>query len=358
MFNKILNKFLLGSAVIIGLASSSNAVDDRPLVVATTSILCDLTEQIAQDTVNLQCLIGAGVDPHVYQPLPKDRQAIEKAQLILYGGYNFDESLIKLINATSNNSPKVAVFEEGVPNPLMGGEHDHGHGHEDDHGHDHGHDHEAEASVPDPHVWHDPNNGIAMVQVISKELGRLQPGQASMYQQNAESISKELTEIDNWIGSQIATIPPEKRKLVTTHDALGYYVNAYNLEFEGALSGFSTEEAPTASRVSELIKDIQGSQVTTIFAETSVNPRLLETVAREANVQVSERELYADGLGEEGTDGDTYQKMLIANTKTIVEGLGGNYQPFAANYLNQIWYTGNDYNSLNYGQSTQQISIR
>ncbi len=169
-----------------------------------------------------------------------------------------------------------------------------------------------------------------MVNVISQELTQLQPEKAQQYQERANSINTELTQIDQWITTQIVTIPPEKRKLVTTHDALGYYVNAYDLEFEGALGGFSTEESPTAARVSELVKEIRKTEVPTIFAETSVNPKLIEIVAKEAQVTVSERELYADGLGKKGTDGDSYQKMLIANTQTIVTELGGHYTFFSA----------------------------
>ena len=325
MFRNFFSKSLLLSTLLAGVMEYTPysfpeaTADDRPLVVATTSVLCDLTEQIAQDTINLNCIIGGGVDPHIYQPKPQDRQAIDSAQLILYGGYNFDESLIKLINASNNPAPRVAVHEEAVPTPLMGSQHHHGEEEE------HDHDHNASDSVPDPHVWHDPNNGVAMVEVITQALSNLQPSQSSLYQENAQSLTGELNAIDGWIATQIATIPPEQRKLVTTHDALGYYVKAYNLEFEGALSGLNTDESPTAARVGELVTHIKETQVPTIFAETSVNPQLIETVAREAKVQVSQRKLYADGLGEEGSEGDTYQKMLIENTRTIVEGLGGQY---------------------------------
>lgn len=324
---------LIGSALLVGLASCTGTPkqdnispaipDDRPLVVATTSVLCDLTRQIAGESINLKCLVDAGVDPHVYQAKPEDRQAIDAARLILYGGYNFDESLIKLVKASSNSAPKVAVHEQAVTKPLMGGSHAHDHDE-----HDHDHPQQAEGNTPDPHVWHNPRHGMAMVNIIAQELEKLHPEQAQEYQKNAKAMDAEITRIDNWISAQIATIPPQKRKLVTTHDALGYYVDAYQLEFEGAIAGLSTEESPTAARVSELVKDIKKTNVPTIFAESSVNPKLIETVAREAQVKVSERKLYADGLGEKGTDGETYQKMLVANTQTIVEGLGGKYTPF------------------------------
>jgi manganese/iron transport system substrate-binding protein len=168
-----------------------------------------------------------------------------------------------------------------------------------------------------------------MVATISDNLKKLSPNNASTYNNNAQEITTELQQIDTWIKSEINTIPAQQRKLITTHDALGYYVNAYGLSYEGALTGFSTEEAPTAARLKDLVKEIKEAGVPTIFAEATNNPKLIQTVAKEANVKLSERDLFADGLGETGTEGDTYQKMLIANTQTIVEGLGGKFTPFA-----------------------------
>jgi len=302
---------------------TTQPVGDRPSVIATTSVLCDMTQQVAAETVDLTCMVAPGKDPHLYQPTPEDRKVIEQADLILYGGYDFEPALIKLVEATSNPAPKVAVHEVAVSQPIMAEPHRHGHDHE--HSHDDGST--AEENAPDPHVWHSAQNGIAMVETIRDHLEQIAPEHASLYNSNAQQVTSELTQIDTWIKSQIATIPPQQRKLVTTHDAMNYYSQAYGIPIEGALGGISTEEAPTAARVSELVKDIRQSSVPTIFAEATLNPRLIETVAREANVQVSDRKLFADGLGEPGTDADTYQNKLIANTRTIVEGLGGNYTP-------------------------------
>ena len=299
----------------------TSSTENLPLVVATTSILCDLTEQIAQDTVNLKCLLEPEVDPHVYQATPEDRQAIESADLVLYGGYDFDSSLIKLVKATTNDNLKIAVHEQAVTDPLFGEKHDHGHD-------DHSEDEHSEEKVPDPHVWHNPQNGSKMVAVIAEGLTQIQPNFGGKYNAQTQTIQAELEQIDEWIKQQIATIPPNQRKLVTTHDALGYYVQAYNFEFDSVLSGFSTDESPSARMVADLVKEIKQTQVPTIFAETSVNSQILETVAREANVQLSPRVLYTDSLGGKGTEGDSYQKMLIANTITIVEGLGGQYTAF------------------------------
>lgn len=293
-------------------ARDTSTTQDRPVVVATTSVLCDLTTQVAAETVDLKCLVGAGVDPHTYQPKPEDRKAIETANLILYGGYNFEPSIIKLVKATSNNAPKIAVHEVAVPQPLMGAEH----GHE-------GEEHSDE--TPDPHVWQDAQNGVRMVETIQTNLEKVFPRNVQLYTSNAEKVTGEIKQLDNWIQQNIATIPGNQRKLVTTHDALNYYTQAYNIDYKGALEGLSTQAEPTAAKIAQLSKEIKQENVPTIFAENTSNPKLIEKVAREANVKVSDKKLYADGIGEQGTDADTYQKMLVANTKAIVEGLGGKY---------------------------------
>jgi manganese/iron transport system substrate-binding protein len=141
-------------------STSSAASNKPPKVVATTSILCDLTKQLAANTIDLTCLVPPGTDPHLYQPKPEDRKAIESAKLILYAGYDFEPGLIKLIQATKNPAPKIAVDEVAVPNPIQTE-----HAHEGDEKGDTATD--KEENVPDPHVWHDAQNGIRMVEVIS-----------------------------------------------------------------------------------------------------------------------------------------------------------------------------------------------
>lgn len=279
-----------------------------PLVVATNTVACGLTKEIAGDTIDLKCLIDPGSDPHVYQPKPEDSKAIEQAKLILYGGYNFEPGLIKLIKASSNSAAKVAVDEVAVPKPQQF--------------------EEDGKTVTDPHVWHNAQNGIAIAQTISQELAKVAPNNAATYTSNTQKLTNQISQIDTWIKSEIATIPPKQRKLVTTHDAFGYYSKAYGIPLEEALGGISTDEAPTPKRVGALSKDIEKEGVPTIFAETTINPKLIQAVAKEAKVKVSDRELFADGLGEKGTEGETYQGMLIANTRTIVEGLGGKYTEF------------------------------
>jgi manganese/iron transport system substrate-binding protein len=287
---------------------SDTASSPGPKVVATTAVLCDLTRQIAATTIDLICPIPSGSDPHIYEPKPGDRKTIEEAKLVLYNGYHFESSLIKIIHSTSTTAPKIAVGEVAVPNPQTLKE-----------------DGQTEA---DPHVWHNAQNGIRMVETIQSELAKVAPQQTALYAKNAQTITTEIDQIDTWIKVQVATIPPASRKLVTTHAALGYYAQAYNIPLEGALEGVSTDEKPTARRVADLVRMIQATRVPTIFAEFTINPKLIEIVAKDAKVKVSDQELFTDELGVPGSEGATYQKMLIANTQAIVEGLGGKYRAF------------------------------
>jgi manganese/iron transport system substrate-binding protein len=282
-----------------------------PTVIATNSTICDLTKQVAGETIVLKCLIAGGVDPHVYQVTAADRQSLETANLILYGGYNFERDLVKIIE--SNKSPKVnkvAVFEKAVPEPYTF--------------------EEDGKSTKDPHAFHDAKNGVKIVSEIKLSLAKVVPDRSSEYARNAQKIQAELTQLDTWIKAQIATIPPANKTLVTTHDALGYYAKAYSIPL-AAVEGVSTEEKPTAATIKAVIDRIKKSQVPTIFTELNVNPQVMQTVANDAKVKISESAIFADGLGAPDSEASTYQKMLIANTKSIVTGLGGKYTPFSAN---------------------------
>jgi manganese/iron transport system substrate-binding protein len=322
---------------------SAAATKSDLTVVATSGVLCDLSAQIAQDTLKVVCLLQPGQDPHTFSPSPSIRQAIDKADLILYGGYNLEETILPLLEATSNSAPQVAVFEKAVPDPLMG-EHGHEHGHAENHDHEESHDHEEnhdheeshdheenhaegeaeeEALVADPHVWHDAENGVAIANTINTALAQLNPAQQAFYQQNTTNLTAQLKQIDGWITAQVATIPQAGRKLITTHEALQYYASAYGFELNGALGGLSTEQAPAAATLSELVDTIKAAQIPTIFAENTSNRDLITTIANSAEVKVAEQPLFVEGPGPQGSGADTYQRMLVSNTCIIVNGLGG-----------------------------------
>ena len=175
----------------------------------------------------------------------------------------------------------------------------------------------------DPHVWHNVKNGIAIVQVLKTQLVQVSPANAERYEKNAKNLTDRLTKLDTWVTQSVATIPAAAKKLVTTHDALSYYGQAYGIPIEGALQGISTTEKPSAQRIATLVATIKSTQVPTLFAEVSVNPKLIETVAKESGVKLSAMPLVTDGLGEPGGPSDTYEKMIRENTTAIVTGLGG-----------------------------------
>ncbi len=314
------------------IAPPSPVVANAPKVVATTTILCDLVRQIAQNTVDLTCLLKPGVDGHVYQPVPGDRKAIEDAQLILYSGYDFEPGLIKLIQSTSNPAPKIAVAERAVPKPLMG--HAHAEHADDDHaGDDHAHEepagHAEAGDTPDPHVWQSAANGAKMATVVQEALIALNRDRQTEYAQTGKALVSQLQAIHQWIQGQIATIPEAQRQLVTTHEAMAYYADAYNIPIDGVLQGLSTEAKPTPTQVKALVDQVVALQVPTIFAEVVVNPKLIEAIARDAKVKVAAQPLYTDSLGGADSEAQTYPQMLIVNTRTIVQGLNGRYVAFA-----------------------------
>lgn len=374
LLSKLTAVSLVPLSLVLGVASctqpSADSNQSEPesasglQVVASYSVLCDLTEQIAQSTVDLTCLIDAGQDPHAYSATPADRRAIEEADLVLYGGYEFEPDIIQMVEATDTSAPKVAVSEVAVAAPLMGEAHDHhaegedhdedehhaeGEDHSEDEHHDHDededHDHaedehhsEGEAHAegemePDPHVWHDAENGIAMINTVQTQLSELSPENAELYEANAEALIAQVEQLDTWIQAQIETISVSSRTLVTTHDALGYYADAYGLEIEPALDGFSTEMRPSAADVKTLTETVESKSIPSIFVESTSNPGLIETVSRETDIAVSEEPIYADGLGEADTSAATYQGMLVTNTCTIVDGLGGTCDQAAAQVL-------------------------
>ncbi|MGK7927853.1 MAG: zinc ABC transporter substrate-binding protein [Spirulina sp.] len=315
MMTRILGKKVKWCAIamiIVGVGlngcdgSRTEEESDRPRVVATSTIIADLTAKVGGEEIELTGILKPGEDPHIYEPVPQDTIALERADLIFYNGYNLEPALIRIVEGTGVKALKVAVGEKVVA--LQ--------------------DTNYGQNIADPHVWGDAENGMVMVEAIRDALIELSPSDREIFAENAEKLQASLQQLDTWIGERIATIPPENRQLVTTHDAFEYYARAYGLEVAGTLIGMSTEEQPSAQTVKTLSDAIKTAGIPAIFAETTINPTLIKTVAQEAGVKLSDRELYSDSLGVPGSEGDSYAKMLAANTRTIVEALGGEYLPF------------------------------
>ncbi|TAF09868.1 MAG: metal ABC transporter substrate-binding protein [Nostocales cyanobacterium] len=281
--------------------------DGKPQVVATSTIIADLAEEVGGEEINLTGILQPGADPHVYEAVPADSRVLETADLILYNGYNLEPGIIKLMNASGGKSKKLAVGEVVKPLKL---------------------EKSKGQIVPDPHVWGSAENAISMVNAIRDSLIELSPEDKEKFIQNTAELTKELQQLNSWIKQQIQTIPPDKRKLITTHDAFQYYANTYGMEIVGTLIGISTEEKPSAKTVKQLVDAIKKLGIPAIFAETTINPALIKTVAEDAGIKLSQNPLYSDSIGAKGSDADTYIKMMEANTRTIVEALGGKYKPF------------------------------
>lgn len=314
-------QFVRRRQVLIGLASavvlhgcrrpapSGKLEDTRPKVVSTSTILASLTQEIGQDTIRLTGILKPGADPHVYEPVPADSRALEDADLILYNGYNLEPGLIRLMNAAGTKANKLAVGEVATPIQMQ----------------------KEGRKVPDPHVWGDAKNVALMVVAIRDGLADLVPQERDRLLENASRLRQQLDQLDTWIRKQMETIPAPNRKLVTTHDAFHYYARAYGLTLSGTLIGISTEEQPSAQTVQRLSESVRTAGVPAIFAETTINPALIKTVAQESGAKLAPKQLYSDSIGAPGSGADTYVKMMVANTTTIVQALGGKIQPFKGN---------------------------
>jgi manganese/iron transport system substrate-binding protein len=302
---------IVSSLVVVGCTSHPRHRENtKPQVVVTSTIITNLAAEIGGEEVQITGILKPGADPHIYEPVPADSRVLEEANLILYNGYNLEPGIIKLMNATGGNVKKIPVGEVVKYLKL-----DKGKG----------------KIVPDPHVWGSAANVISMVKAIRDSLIELSPEDKNKFVENAKRLTDELQQLHIWINQEIQTIPLDKRKLITTHDAFQYYGNAYKIAISGTLIGISTEEQPSAQTVKKLVESIKKIGVPAIFAETTINPALIKIVAEEAGVKLAPTPLYSDSIGAKGSNGDTYIKMMEANTRAIVEALGGKYTPFQLN---------------------------
>ena len=287
----------LGALVCL-LASGSSEAADRPKVVATTVQITALTTAVAGDFVALKGIIPAGVDPHEFEPTASDLVAIEGATLVLRHGIGLDDWLDRTLKAGKRAT--VVTVTRRVR--LQKGE-------------------EEGKVVDDPHVWHDPANAKTMVDDIAAALARIDPTHKTAYEAQATAYKKRLDEAQAQVQAILNEIPPGGRKLVTNHDALGYFAKAFGLKIVGAvIPSVSTQAEPSAGETAKLIQTIRREKVKAIFAESNVNPKLAATLAKEAGVKIVEN-LYGDSLGPAGSGADTIDGMWLANARKIADAL-------------------------------------
>ena len=278
-------------------------------VVATFSVLGDLTQAVGGENIHLTTLIGPGVDAHTYDPSPADLAMLEQADVIVENGLGFEPWLDNFLESTNFQGERIIASDGVTPR------------HADETGHD-GEAAHDEHGGEDPHIWHSVPNAIAMVENIHDGLQAADPDRAATYDANAQAKIADLQALDAWVREQVGTLPEERRKLVTSHDTFGYFADTYGFEIIGtALGSLSTEVGdPSARQIAQLIAQIQETGVPAIFAENVSNPELMDSIAAEAGVVLAPS-LYSDALGAPGTPGDTYDGMMRSNVETIVQAL-------------------------------------
>ncbi|MBO4161363.1 metal ABC transporter substrate-binding protein [Micromonospora antibiotica] len=314
------------AAALVLLGGCGSGDDDAPggssapgatrlAVVATTPEVADFVRAVGGDDVTVTQIIKPNVDPHDYEPTPADIQAIGKAAVVVKNGVGLEEWLDQTIESAGFKGT-VVDSSQGVT--LREG------GHEEDEGHEEESAHEGEEH--DPHIWHNPLNAKTMVANIEKGLATADPAHAAAFADNLKTYTAELDKLDADNEAAFARIPADQRKLVTNHDAFGYYVDRYRLEFVGSvIPSLDTSAELSAKQLNDLVAKIKATGTKAIFAETSLPPKSAEAIAKQAGVKVigGEDALYGDSIGPEGTPEGTYLGAERHNTQVIVTALGG-----------------------------------
>ena len=300
---------LCGAALLLsgcnqapGDTTQPSAEEGKLRVVATTTILADVVNQISGDSIQLDTLLPVGVDPHSFQPSPQDLSRLAQADVIFVNGARLEEFILPLIENANPNAPLVEVSEGITFLAPPASESD------DEH------------LEVDPHVWTDPNLVSVWTQNIERALSDIDPENATIYQDNAEKYRQELTNLDGWIQEQIALISPEQRRLVTDHEVLSYFAEHYGFEQTGTiLPGVSTVTEPTAQELAALIDAIRAQGVKAVFVGTTVNPTLAMQVVSDTGTRLIS--IYTGSLSEADGPASTYLDYMRYNVNAIVEAL-------------------------------------
>lgn len=290
-------------------ASFANAKEPLP-VVATFSILGDMVKQVGGERVQVELLVGSDGDAHIFQPTPRHAQLVAKAELLFANGLGFEGWMDRLIEA-SGFAGTLVPLTEGVKAISAEGGHHHGHGHDDGHNKDH-----DDGPVPDPHAWHSLENAKIYAANAAAALTAADPEGAAYYQEGLTRYLAEINELESDLFNQLLALPPGAHRVVTSHDAFGYFADAYGVEFLAPL-GMSTESEASAKDVAQLIRQIKADKVAAIFLETTTNPRLIQQIEQETDAQIGGT-LYTGALS--GPDGPapTYLDMMRHNIATVM----------------------------------------
>ncbi len=274
-------------------------------VVASFSILGDITRQIAGSAAQVKTLVGPDADAHVFQPTPADARAVGEAKLLVSNGLGFDRWIDRLAKSSKTKAVQV-VATKGLT-PLKAKE-----------THTHGHDH---GSV-DPHAWHDLRLIETYAANIAQGLIQVAPGSRAGIEARAADYTRQALALDADIRSRLQAIPADKRRVITSHDAFAYFGAAYGVTFRSA-QGLSTDGEPSARQVAGLIRQIRTERTKAIFVENMNDPRLVEQVAKEAGATVGGK-LYSDALSAPGGEAATYLDLMRRNADRLIAAMQAN----------------------------------
>jgi zinc/manganese transport system substrate-binding protein len=287
------------------LAATPALAMDKLKAVASFSILGDFVSRVGGDLVEVTTIVGPGGDAHVYEPRPDDAKAMAAAEIVFVNGLGFEGWMDRLVEA-SGYKGKIAVTTAGIAAAPMADDHDHEE-----------HDHDAR----DPHAWQDARNAAGYVDNIAKALCAADAEDCAAYGANAAAYKKELAALDEEIRATIARVPSDRRTVITSHDAFGYFAKAYGVTFL-APEGVSTESEASAKDVAKLITQIKAGKASALFVETVSDPRLIEQIARETGLKIGAA-LYSDALSPPGGPAATYIDMMRHNAKALAGAMAG-----------------------------------
>ena len=295
---------IVGLAACSSQKSSTDSSSSKLNVVATNSIIADITKNIAGDKINLHSIVPVGQDPHEYEPLPEDVKKTSKADLIFYNGINLETGgnawFTKLVeNAQKKENKDYYAVSEGVDVIYLEGQ--------------------SEKGKEDPHAWLNLENGIIYAQNIAKRLIEKDPDNKTTYEKNLKAYVEKLTALDKEAKEKFNNIPEEKKMIVTSEGCFKYFSKAYNVP-SAYIWEINTEEEGTPDQIKSLVEKLRKTKVPSLFVESSVDDRPMKTVSKDTNIPIYAK-IFTDSIAEKGEDGDSYYSMMKYNLDKISEGL-------------------------------------
>ena len=282
------------------------AATEKLNVVASFSILGDITQRVGGERIQVRSLVVENADTHVYQPTPADAKTIAQAKLVVVNGFGFEGWIDRLVKSSGYRG-KVLIASNGVK--ILKRPHLQTDAHEQ-------HDHDGEV---DPHAWQDLSNARRYVDNIAQALSEADPAGKALYQGNAEKYKQEISALDVEIRKTFNAIPKEQRKVVTSHDAFGYFARAYGIAFISP-AGVNTDAEPSAADVGRIIRQIRRERIPAVFMESISDSRLLERIRRESGARIGGT-LYSDSLSRADGAAGNYLDMMRHNARTLSSAL-------------------------------------